>query len=59
VVASAGSAALAHAVWPGIAEQVSLLFPGLAMVGYEAGADLMAPLNAGFTEVGDLRIWAR
>jgi hypothetical protein len=28
------------------------------MVGYESGADLMAPLDAGFSEIGDLRVWA-
>jgi hypothetical protein len=59
VVSLPGARRFAHTLWPGITDQVSRLFPGLAMVGYESGADLMAPLDAGFTEVGDLRIWSR
>lgn len=47
------------AIWRGLTQQVSARFPGLAMVGYESGADLIAPLDAGFTELGDLRVWAR
>jgi hypothetical protein len=46
------------AVWRGLSAQTSVLFPGLTMVGYESGADLMAPLDAGFREIGDLRVWA-
>jgi len=49
----------AESVWPGVVDQVSRLFPGLGLVGYESGADLMAPLGAGFTELGDLRVWIR
>jgi hypothetical protein len=47
------------ALWRGLTDQVSGRFPGLAMVGYESGADLIAPLDAGFTELGDLRVWTR
>jgi hypothetical protein len=57
VVATPGTAD--DALWRGLTEQVSGRFPGLAMVGYESGADLMAPLDAGFTELGDLRVWVR
>jgi hypothetical protein len=46
-------------LWRGLTDQVSDRFPGLAMVGYESGADLIAPLDAGFTELGDLRVWTR
>lgn len=44
-------------VWRGLSAQTAVLFPGLTMVGYESGADLIAPLDAGFAELGDLRIW--
>ena len=47
------------ALWHGVTDQASRRFPGLAMVGYESGADLIAPLDAGFTELGDLRVWVR
>lgn len=57
VIATSGVAD--DALWRGLTEQVSGRFPGLAMVGYESGADLIAPLNAGFTELGDLRVWKR
>ncbi|WP_308466935.1 hypothetical protein [Rathayibacter soli] len=57
VVATQGFAT--ESVWPGIVDQVSRLFPGLGLVGYESGADLIAPLGAGFSELGDLRVWVR
>ncbi|MEO8906993.1 MAG: hypothetical protein ABI310_02840 [Microbacteriaceae bacterium] len=57
-IVTAGAVA-AESVWPGVVEQASRLFPGMALVGYESGADLMAPLGAGFTELGDLRVWGR
>jgi hypothetical protein len=34
-------------------------FPGLPLVGYESGSDLVSALESGF-EAGDpLRVWAR
>jgi len=57
VVSTPGTAD--DALWRGLTEQVSGRFPGLAMVGYESGADLIAPIDAGFTELGDLRVWVR
>lgn len=34
------------------------LFPGLPIVGYEAGEDAIAMQRLGFAEVGPLRVWA-
>lgn len=47
------------AVWRGIGGNAQVRFPGLSLVGYESGADLLAPLEAGFSEFGDLRVWVR
>jgi hypothetical protein len=46
-------------VWEQLAAQTELAFPGRLQVGYESGADLMAPLGAGFRELGPLRVWIR
>jgi hypothetical protein len=38
---------------------VAALRPGLPIVGYEQGEDLVAARAAGFRVLGPLRIWAR
>ena len=44
-------------VWAGILAWAAAHHPGLPLVGYEAGDDRRAPLEAGFRVVGPLRIW--
>lgn len=52
-------AADAVAVWRSLILQAARTFPRLPLVGYEAGGDLAAALDAGF-EIGDpLRVWVR
>lgn len=49
----------ALAVWRSLALLASQTFPRLPLVGYEAGGELQAALDAGF-ELGDpLRVWVR
>ena len=49
----------AVAVWTDLAALAAVAFPGLPLVGYESGGDLVAALDSGF-ETGDLlRVWAR
>ncbi|MGI8484897.1 MAG: hypothetical protein ACR2OU_11625 [Thermomicrobiales bacterium] len=45
--------------WQAVAANVASTFPGLPIVGYEQGEDLMAAIAAGFTEIGPLRVWVR
>lgn len=45
------------AAWAGAIVALSARFPGLPLVGYERGADLAAAHRAGFTSVGQLRVW--
>lgn len=45
--------------WAELVGAVSTWFPGRAMVGYERCADLSGALAAGFTTVGQHRVWAR
>lgn len=45
--------------WPELAAAAAGCFPGLPLVGYEHGGDLDAALEAGFSELGRLRIWLR
>ena len=46
-------------VWDDVAGLASRAFPGLPIVGYEAGDDLVQAQQAGFTPLGPLRIWIR
>ena len=46
-------------VWAGAAALGAETFPGLPLVGYEGGADLVQAQRAGFTSLGPLRIWIR
>ena len=43
--------------WAGILAWTVAHHPGLPLVGYEAGDDLAAALDAGFQALGPLRIW--
>jgi hypothetical protein len=43
--------------WAGAVAALSRVFPGLPLVGYERGEDLAAAHRAGFTGVGQLRVW--
>jgi hypothetical protein len=45
------------AAWPIVLDAVHQLFPTLAVVGYERGADLAVALRHGFEPVGPLRVW--
>jgi hypothetical protein len=44
-------------VWAEASGAVCARFPGLPLVGYEAGAGLQAAHRAGFVSVGQLRVW--
>ena len=44
-------------VWAEATEALGAQFPGLAMVGYEDGAGLLAAHRTGFVSVGPLRVW--
>lgn len=44
-------------IWAGAVDAISARFPGLPLVGYEAGADLAAAHRAGFVSTGPLRVW--
>jgi hypothetical protein len=46
-------------VWAGAVTSVAECFPGLPVVGYEAGEDLATARRAGFATVGPLRVWLR
>jgi hypothetical protein len=48
-----------HEVWAGAVAALSARFPGFPLVGYERGADLAAAHRAGFTSVGQLRVWRK
>jgi hypothetical protein len=45
------------ATWDDLAAAIGTVFPGLAIVGYEHGDGLEAALQAGFVEIGVLRVW--
>jgi hypothetical protein len=45
--------------WQAVVANVTSIFPGLPIVGYEQGEDLTAAIAAGFTEIGPLRVWIR
>jgi len=44
-------------VWIGAIAAISAQFPGLPLVGYESGDDLVTAHRAGFNSVGPLRVW--
>ena len=52
-----GGSAAPH--WPGGVRSLREHFPGLPIVGYEAGPDLSAAEAVGFEAIGPLRIWLR
>ena len=45
--------------WSGSLDYLDTALPGLAIVGYESGADLSAAHRNGFASVGALRIWLK
>ena len=45
--------------WAGAVNAVAVHFPGLQIVGYEHGADLVAAHRAGFAGTGPLRVWLK
>jgi hypothetical protein len=45
--------------WSELVAVVTARFPGRALVGYTAGEELDQAAEAGFTVVGDLRVWVR
>jgi hypothetical protein len=45
--------------WGSLIADVAPWFPGVALVGYEAGDDLAAPRACGFETVGPLRVWVK
>jgi hypothetical protein len=45
--------------WSELVDVVAERFPGRALVGYTRGDELDAATAAGFTAVGDLRVWLR
>jgi len=48
-----------HLDWSELVDVVAERFPGRALVGYTRGEELDAATAAGFTAVGDLRVWLR
>jgi hypothetical protein len=48
-----------HLDWPELVAVVAGRFPGRTMVGYTRGEELDDAVEAGFTVVGDLRVWVR
>ncbi|MFI6481624.1 hypothetical protein ACIBH1_27095 [Nonomuraea sp. NPDC050663] len=47
------------AAFRGSVAMAAELFPGLPVVGYEAGQDLEAATSAGFLPIGPLRVWLK
>ncbi|MFD3540709.1 hypothetical protein ACFWUQ_14555 [Streptomyces sp. NPDC058662] len=47
----------ADAVWAAVLAEVTALWPGADVVGYESGEDLDAALRHGFAPLGPLRVW--
>lgn len=45
--------------WQGLLREAARRFPGLPVVGYEAGDDLAAARRVGFRAAGPLRIWTK
>lgn len=48
-----------HLDWSELVDVVAERFPGRALVGYSRDEELDAAVAAGFTAVGDLRVWVR
>jgi hypothetical protein len=46
-------------LWSGCVAAVINAFPGLPLVGYERGDELVVAKTSGFEELGPLRVWAR
>jgi hypothetical protein len=49
----------AASVYQAAAAEAERQFPGRPIVGWESDGDLAAPLAAGFSVIGPLRVWAR
>ncbi|WP_246042443.1 hypothetical protein [Streptomyces globosus] len=47
----------ADEAWSGALDRISALWPGLPVVGYEAGEDLETAARHGFAPLGGLRVW--
>lgn len=47
------------ATWTAVAATAARLWPDTPLVGYESGPDLSVAREAGFVELGRLRVWAR
>jgi hypothetical protein len=47
------------AAWSGLANAARAMFPGLPLVAYDHGEALAAAHRAGFTTIGNLRVWLR
>jgi hypothetical protein len=45
--------------WRSLVDKAAVVFPGLALVGYERGDELAAAIGAGFEPIGPLRVWIR
>jgi hypothetical protein len=45
------------AIWSAALAAAADHFPGLPIVGYEYGDDLVPALDSGFTMLGPLRVW--
>ena len=46
-------------LWRDAPRAIACRFPGLPLVGYEAGTKLEAALRNGFAAVGPLRVWVK
>ncbi|MFH8484146.1 hypothetical protein [Streptomyces longisporoflavus] len=46
-----------ESAWAGVLTEVTGLWPGLPVVGYESGESLDAAVRQGFTPIGPLRVW--
>lgn len=46
-----------EAVWRDLPARTARLYPGLGVVGYERGLDLQLARQAGFNDIGPLRVW--
>jgi hypothetical protein len=45
--------------WRALVFSIAAVFPEVAFVGYERGADLAIPASIGFSPIGKLRVWSR
>ncbi len=51
--------AFADEAWAAVVDGITSAFPGMPIVGYERGDDLLRVQRAGFISVGALRVWQR